>query len=209
MTLEEIENLVIDDVRTELTSRVLANYGEQLDGHPELLDELISNEFHIYKQELIVAEESRLADIAEAERLAQEEAERLARESEEARVSSLQERIDAISDIRIAFYSLHDEPNMDIWIRENIFKNQDVDDVELKISELEAKDLELKPTQLDVDKRQWEDNLRQALIENKITTDGLVEAVARHVILGDTSRSDALRDTLTAIDTANPRPQEP
>jgi len=205
MTLEEINSLTLDDVRTIVTTRVIGKYGDALDEKPALLDDLIDKEFEVYIDELRDAEESRLADEAEAERAAQEEAAEIVRQVEKERIDSLKERVKAVD--RRAFHELHSEPNMAVWVRDNIISNQDHADAEVKLAELEAKDVEVKASPEAV-KGKWKKDLYKAIADNDLSVDGFVEALMRKEILGDSSLLDGMRDKLVQINTDHPRPQE-
>lgn len=194
MTLEEIQALTLDDVRTEVTDRVLTKYATHLDGNPNLLDELLNLEMEVYRSELLEDENKRL----EAERIQQE---LILATRKEAAI----EKLEGLGDITEAYYSIHTQPNMKLWLKENIYGNSDVSDIEAKVDALESKKTELENSP-EKAKREWEQNLRIDLSQNKISTDGLVEALVRKVILDDSTLADALKVKLQEIDQRNPRP---
>lgn len=194
MTLEEINNLQLVDYQTEMTTRVLAKYSDQLDSNPELLDDLIVNEFEVYKNELRADEDARLEAEREAERLVQS-----------AKRESINERMENFGDMSEAFHSLHDVPNMKLWLMENIHGNPDVYDADTKLLALEAKRDQLASSPEKV-KADWEGALRQDLADNNITTDGLLEALVKKILLNDSTLADELVTKLQEINTRNPRP---
>jgi len=194
MTLEEIQALTIDDVRTELTARVVDKYTEQLENNPQLIDELVTLEFPIYINELLEEEEARLLAEAEQQRVL------IAAKRDEVLL-----RLNEMGDIREAYDSLHSEPNMKLWLVNNITGNPDVYDAEAKLDEIENKKNEIASSP-EVTKSNWESALRQDLADNNITTDGLLEALVRKLLLDDSTLADSLATKLQEINTRNPRP---
>jgi len=132
MTLEQINSLTLDDVKTVVQSRVfstkdpLPQYDEETDGEYEVwfdaqfTQEELDAEFLVYKQELIDTETERL------------------------RKEDLQTRFDSLDDMRASFHTLHpDTSNPALWIRD-LISQEDHADAESKLAALEAKDVELK-----------------------------------------------------------------
>ena len=132
MTIEQINALILDDVKTVIQSRVFSQkdpipeYDEENDGEYEtwfdalFTTEELDAEFLVYKQELIDAETERL------------------------RKEDLSDRFEALDDMRSAFHNLHpDTPNPAVWLRDLIAQS-DHADAESKLAALEAKDVELK-----------------------------------------------------------------
>lgn len=132
MTLEQINALILDDVKTVVQSRFFSKkdpvpvYDEETDGEYEVwydaqfTQEELDAELLVYKQELIDTETERL------------------------RKEDLQTRFDSLYDMRAAFHNLHpDTPNPALWIK-TLKEQLDHADAESKLASLEAKDAELK-----------------------------------------------------------------
>jgi len=182
MTLEEINALILDDykdlIESRLQSKIILEEGEE---YPEFSDEAFADEFAEYKAELITAENERLRQL------------------------DLKNRFYG-GDYRAAFHTLHpDKANPAIFIRD--LMKADPTEAEAAVTAMETKRAELLATP-DAIKRNWEVELRDALAGEKITESGLLEALVRKEFFNDSSRIDALKDKMTAINTAHPRPAE-
>jgi len=155
---------------------------------------LVTLEFPIYINELLEEEEARLLAEAEQQRVL------IAAKRDEVLL-----RLNEMGDIREAYDSLHSEPNMKLWLVNNITGNPDVYDAEAKLDEIENKKNQIASSP-EVTKSNWESALRQDLADNNITTDGLLEALVRKLLLDDSTLADSLATKLQEINTRNPRP---
>lgn len=180
MTHEQIDALLYTDLIDLLQSRLFVKNNIEPVDTLYFSEEELNAELEIYKAELRVEEDERL------------------------RVEDLKTRFNSLVDMRAAFHSIHSEPNPALWFK-NLLEADPVE-AESKMSALEAKDVELRPTAEEVSKKEWEKNLRADLAQNKLTTDGLLEAVVRKVILDDPTLADAIKNKLIEVNTRNPRP---
>ena len=122
--------------------------------------------------------------------------------SKKQRIKSYTKRMDALDDRNTAFYSLHNNPNIELWINELAELSEE--QAEVLISQLESADIENKTSPAKI-KRDWADNLRKDRLENDISPELLLEALVRGVILGDSAMIDELKGKLEESDSRNPR----
>lgn len=195
MTIAEINNLIVEDVKHILRVRLYPTLDPQ-PSIPEPLpqdfdmeawndshftEEELNSELVLYKTELISIENERL------------------------RKENLKNRFESLMDMRMVYHTLYpDQPNPSLFLK-NLCCQEDHADAESKMQQLESKDYELQNTQ-EVTKRNWEINLKKDLADNNITMDGLLEALVKKVILNDYSQADALKEKLKEINERNPRP---
>jgi len=180
MTLEEINLLKIKDYKKQMSQRLWDKFDPRPDKMPKFTAAELKAEFKIYKAELI--------DI----------------ENEKVRRKDLEDRFENLKDMRGAFHNLHNEPNPALWLKGLLLKDKDLAESEMKA--LETKDIELQPTQSEIDKKVWISDIENELSTENITKDGLLEALVRKEFLGDTSLVDALKPKIVAINKRKPRP---
>jgi hypothetical protein len=193
MTIEEINALILDDVKTVVQSRVfgkkdpLPQYDEENDGEYEawyeaqFTQEELDAEFLVYKQELLDAENERL------------------------RKEDLKSRFENLKDMRGAFHSVHSEPNPAIWLKQLL--ESDHSEAETKMQELEAKDIELQPSVEEVEMKEWDDAITKELSDAGISERFFLYACVQ-ALRGKTEYLDSLEPKLLEIDNKHPRPNK-
>lgn len=194
MTIEEINALILDDVKSDVQWRVFSNKDplpERPDPLPEDFDEEtwfntqftqveLESEFLVLKQELLAAETERL------------------------RKQNLIDRFEGLSDMRLAFHSVHpDIPNPAVYLRD-LCNQIDHADAESKMVALEAKDVELQPDPLAVQFKQDIKTRNDDLLSEGVTRDVMMEAIVRKEFLGDTTLYDSIKPKIIAVDGRNP-----
>lgn len=166
MTIEEINNLVLDDYREQMANNLWGKINPTPSDMPEFNDAELDAEFTIYKSGLIA-----------------EENERLRRED-------LKSRFKNLKDMRQAFHSLHAEPNPDLWFKNLLLA--DKTHAESKILELESVDLaqQNSPEKLMKD---FENARINAYLEEGATVNGVLEAIWEKVMENKPEKADALQ----------------
>ena len=126
MTIEEIQELIVEDVKLHLKFRILETMNVNI-SDPSIVEEYqfntqeLEDELTLYKQELTNALESRLAEIA--------------------RIEDLKERINLLNDSNASHYKLNPAiPNKDLWFKQKIMEAKAVS-AEANMKALEATDL--------------------------------------------------------------------
>lgn len=192
MTLEEINALDSHDYQDQMRERVLKSREEMPqtpEGDYDYLEWLRTHvsegemeaEFLVYQDELRAVENERL------------------------RVEDIKTRLDDLKDMRLAFHTCHpDKANPAVFFKE-LLEHHDHEYVEFTVAEMEAKDLELQPSQEEVDHKTWVEELEAELQKENITKDGLLEALVRDRFLDDSSFIDALKPKLIEINERKPR----
>jgi len=194
MTLEEINSLVLEDVKRQIQWRVEAkaesfpevpvDQGEDFD-YDAWYDEQFTQadldaELVLYKAELVVIETERL------------------------RKKDLKDRFENLSDMRLAFHTLHpDTPNPAVFLRD-LLEQDDHADAEAKIAAIEAKDVELLP---DPVKEQFKQDIKvrnDDLLGEGITRDIMIEAIVRKEFLNDPVLFNTIKPKIEQVDQRNP-----
>lgn len=181
MTINQINNLLLDDYNQMITNRLWNQLDPQPEEVPSFTLEEMQAEFEIYKSELIAAENERLRKV------------------------DIETRFNGLSDMRAAFHNLYPNlANPAIFLRD-LMNELDHLAAEATMVQIEAKDVEIStsPTK---QKNDWSIALKADLAINNISTDGLLEALVRKVILNDSTLADSLTAALELINTRNPRP---
>lgn len=193
MTLEEISSLVLNDVINQVKSRVFASldpqpvFDEETGGEYEtwfdsqFTQEQLDAEFLVYKQELIDTENERL------------------------RKEDLKTRFESLNDMRLAFHTLHpNTPNPAIWLKELLQK--DAIEAEADMVALEAKDIELLPSQDEINMKKHIKDRDADLLSEGITRDILLEALVRKEFLNDPGLFNSIKPNIEGVNTRNPKP---
>lgn len=182
MTIEEINQLTLEEVREYIEFRLYAELDPQPEILPEFTEEELQAEFTIYKQEL------------------------LDRENERLRKEDLKQRFKDLSDLRLSFHTLHpDKSNPDAWFRDEVLKASP-EDAEAKLAALESKDTELQsdPVKLDRDFKQARAEAYEA---EGCTKEAMLEAIIEHLIENRPGKLVELQVKREAVKTAIPKPE--
>lgn len=193
MTIEEINALTLDDLKSAIQGRVFSQknpipeYVEETDGEyqewydAQFTSEELEAELVVYKAELTATETERL------------------------RKKDLKDRFYNLSDYRRAFHKLHDEPNPALWIK-NLCEQSDHADAESKVSALEADET----AWLNSEEKKIAD-FREARIKEYIkegaTVNDILEAIWEKVMESDSSKADALQTKRQAVKLRVPKPK--
>lgn len=194
MSLEEINNLSLDDVKKIIQNRVFykkdprPEYPSPL---PEDFDEGVwhdglftqeelDTEFALYKQELLDTENERL------------------------RKQDLIDRFENLSDMRKTFHTVYpDLSNPAVFLRD-LCNQEDHIDAEAKMAELEAKDVELRPSTAEIEFKQNIKIRNDDLLSEGISRDVMIEAIVRKEFLNDTQLYDSIKPKIETVDGRNP-----
>lgn len=125
---------------------------------------------------------------------------------QESQKQSLRDRFKGTVNARDAFHSLYPQhPNPEKWLEETM-DGGDYFTVDSIMSLIEGKAASMEPSPEEVAKADWIKDIEQELKSENISKDGLLEALVRHVILGDSELMDALKPKLIAVNLRKPRP---
>ena len=165
MTLEEIDNLSVEDVEQVLLYRLWNRMDPRPENEPNFYQPELEAELALYKSRLIEAE------------------------NEKTRKEDIKNRFKNLKDMRQSFHSIHDQPNPELWLKNLLFASKE--HAEAKIKELEDKDLEI---QNDPVKKQKEFNQARLDEYNKegLTYAAVIEALWEKVMENKPEKADAM-----------------
>lgn len=179
MTLEEIENLVVDDVEQVLLYRLWNRMDPRPKKEPKFYQPELEAELALYKSKLVEVE------------------------SEKDRKEDIKTRFRNLKDMRQAFHSIHDQPNPELWLKNLLFASKD--HAEAKIKELEDKDLEIEN---DPSKKQKDfiTSRNKEYLAEGVTRDIILEALWEAVVENRPEKIEALQPIRVKVKNKVPKP---